>query len=107
MSSHDVAAGHDVEPSRRARSTATFLICGGVAVLLFAGYLYATGLSRAIAVWTSPLGASMLVAGARSQRTGRPTHRWLLVLIGVVAVALLVLGLVTLVYALQAVDTAV
>lgn len=107
MTSQNASARREVAPVVRARSTATFLICGGVAILLFGVYLYMTGLSRAIAVWTSPLGAGMLAVGALSQRANRPPPRWLLLLIGLVALALLGLGLSTLVYALQAADTAV
>lgn len=107
MSSQNAPAGHEVPAVTRVRSATTFLLCGGVAILLFALYLYTTDLSRAIAATTSPLGAVMIAVGAWSQRTHRPAPRWLLLLIGVVALALLGLGLTTLMYALTAVNTTV
>ena len=85
--------------------TATVLCSGGAAIVLLGLYLYVTGLSRAAAVWMSPLGAVMLVAGAWAHRSGRPPHRRLLVLMGVAALALVLLGLVTLIIALQAANT--
>ena len=107
MSSQDAPASHGAATLTRARSTAAFLLCGGVAITLFALYLYVTGLSRAVALWTSPLGAVMIAVGAWSQRTHRPAPPRLLLLVGVVALALLGLGLTTLVYALAAVNTTV
>ncbi len=88
--------------SIRARPAAMFLLSCGLAVVCASVLLYATSLSRAIAVWISPLGAALVVAGLWTLRTGRLPHRALLVVMGIAAVALLVLGLWTFAIALQA-----
>ena len=82
-------------------------LTSGLAVTCAAVFLYATALSRAIAVWISPLGAALFVTGLGALRTGRQPRRALLVALGVVAVALVVLGLWTLFIAIQAEDQAV
>jgi hypothetical protein len=89
-------------PADRLRSTATFLLSGGLAILCASILLYATELSRASAVWISPLGAALLVTGLWALRKGRRPPRALLVVMGIVALALIVLGLVTFFIALQA-----
>lgn len=88
------------------KSMATFFVAGGLAVSCFALFLYATALSRAIALWISPLGAASLITGLWSWRSGRRPGRVLVMLMAIVALALVVLGLSTLVVALQAEDQA-
>ena len=91
-------------PAARSRSTATFLLSSGLAILCASILLYATALSRASAVWIIPLGAALFVTGLWTLRTGRRPPRALLVIMGIVALALalIVLGLSTLFVALQA-----
>ena len=95
MATQDAAA-------MRERPTGTALLTSGLVVLCVAVLLYATALSRAIAVWISPLGAAVFLTGLWALRTGRRPRRAVLVFLGVLAVALTVLGLLTLVIAIQA-----
>jgi hypothetical protein len=89
-------------PAARSRSTAAILLSSGLAILCASVFLYATELSRASAVWIIPLGAALFVTGFWTLRTGRRPPRALLVVMGVVALALIVLGLSTFYIALQA-----
>lgn len=87
--------------SIRARPPAVLLLSSGLTVVCAAVLLYATSLSRATAGWIGPYGAVLVLAGLWTLRTGRLPHRALLVVLGIAALALLVLGLWALAVALQ------
>ena len=89
------------------RSGATVLLASGLAMVCAAGILYATDLSRAVAVWVSPLGAAMVLSGLWALRTGRRPHRAVLVAIGLTATALVTLGAWVVLIGLNAEDQAV
>ena len=72
--------------------------CG---VLLAAVVLYVTATSRATAVWIAPLGLGLLFAAAWTHHSGRWAPRWLWILLGVVALALVALGVWALIYTTQ------
>lgn len=88
------------------RPMGTVLRSAGLALVGAAALLYAKAVSRAIAVWISPLGAALAVTGLWALRTGRRPNRMLLVGLCVASVALGVLGLWVLSVALQAQDQA-
>ncbi len=75
-----------------------WLTIAGLGVLVMAVALYVTGLSRAVAVWASPVGLVAVVLGVASLR-GYAVPRWALLVLGSVAAVLLVFGVVMWSYA--------
>lgn len=86
-------------PMRLSSSVGPVLTIAGLATLVMAAVLYLTGMSRAIAVWISPVGLFAAVLGVLSLR-GITAPRWLLVALGLVVAAMAVLGIATLIYSL-------
>jgi hypothetical protein len=86
------------ETKPRLSRSGVWLTLAGLGVLVVATYLYASGLSRAVAVWASPVGLVAAVFGVASLR-GYPVPRWARITLGAVAAVLLVLGLATWIYA--------
>jgi hypothetical protein len=74
-----------------------WLTAAGLGVLVFAVVLYATGLSRAVAVWASPVGLIAAVLGVATLR-GRAVPRWALLVLGTVAAVLLAFGVALWIY---------
>jgi hypothetical protein len=84
--------------ARRPSRSGTWLTVAGLGVLVVAAVLYASGISRAVAVWATPVGLIAVVFGVASRR-GHAVPRWALITLGAVVVVLLALGLVTWIYA--------
>ena len=72
---------------------------GGVILLFTCLGLYASGASRAGAVWVCPLAAAMTGVGWTGIR-GHRVPRWIYVVLVVCAAALALMGLATLAYGL-------
>lgn len=69
----------------------------GVLLLVVALVLYASGMSRAVGVWITPVGIAALVLGVlATRRVSLP--RWALPAVSLVVVALVLMGVATLVY---------
>ena len=90
-----------VAPDADDRFRSALLLCGGVVLLLGAVLLAVSYVGRAIAVWVTPLGLGLVAAGGWGWVTRRAVSRWVLVVLAVVAVALIALGLWTLIYSLN------
>jgi hypothetical protein len=76
------------------------LILAGLVLLIASLALYVSGASRATAVWVAPLALLLLGVGGVSFRSGWAPPRWLWVVLVLAMLALAVLGLITLAYAL-------
>jgi hypothetical protein len=87
-----------VAPTKPSASLRWFMTLVGLGILGVAVTLYLTGASRAIAVWITPVALAVGAVGVASLR-GAAVPGWVLVLLGVVAAALLILGLATWIYA--------
>lgn len=74
-----------------------WLAVAGGGVLVLAVVLYATGLSRAVAVWASPVGLIAAVLGIATLR-GYAVPRWALLVLGTVAALLMAYGVALWVY---------
>jgi hypothetical protein len=88
-----------IETAHRRSRAGALLILAGLGVLAAAAFLYASGLSRAVAVWALPVGLTAAVFGVASLR-GRAVPRWAMIALGAVVAALLLLALVTWLYSL-------
>jgi hypothetical protein len=75
-----------------------WLTASGLGVLALATLLYASGTSRAVAVWASPVGLVAVGLGIASLR-GHVVPRWALLALGAIVAVLLVLGIGTWIYA--------
>jgi len=75
-----------------------WLTASGFGVLALATLLYASGTSRAVAVWASPVGLVAVGMGVASLR-GHVVPRWALLALGSIVAMLLVLGIGTWIYA--------
>lgn len=89
---------HATQAPARAPAMGWWLFLSGLGVLVVAIVLYVTGLSRAVAVWASPIGLVAAALGIAALR-GRAVPRWAVLLLGVVAVLLLALGIAMWIYA--------
>ena len=92
---------------RPAQQSGLAMLAAGLIVLFAAVVLYATSVSRAAGAWITPWGAGTAAAGVWSLRTGRTPHRAVLLAMSVLALALIGLGVWTLLVAIQAEDVAV
>ena len=82
----------------RTSAVGVWLTVAGLGVLVLAVVLYVTGLSRAVAVWASPVGLVAAVLGIAALR-GHAVPRWALLVLGAVAAVLLVFGVALWIYA--------
>jgi hypothetical protein len=73
----------------------------GAGLLVVAGTLYTTGLSRAVAVVVAGVAAVTVVGGLSTLKRGRWPHRSLLIAFAVVVAGLIALGVGTWLYALS------
>jgi len=83
---------------RRGSLVSLVASCG---VLLAAVALFVTATSRATAVWIAPFGLGLLFAAAWTHHSERWAPRWLWILLGVAALALVALGFWALMYTSQ------
>ena len=91
--------GHSDGMDARRGSLVSPVAAGGV--LLAAVVLYVTATSRATAVWIAPFGLGLVIAAAWTHHSERWSPRWLWILLGVAALALVALGVWALVYTSQ------
>lgn len=85
-----------VVPTRTSR-VGVRLTAAGLGVLVVAVVLYVSGLSRAVAVWASPVGVIAAALGVALLR-GHAVPRWVLILLGTVAAGLLAYGVAMWIY---------
>lgn len=83
--------------AHRSARWGTCLTAAGLVVLVVAALLYASGLSRAGAVWAGPVGLIAVVFGVATLR-GHPVPRWASIALAAAVAVLLGLGLVTWIY---------
>jgi len=87
--------------AQNARLWSSVLLAAGGALVVMSVVLAISGTSRAVAAWVTPLALALLGAGVWGRRSRRTLPRWVVVAMAVAIVALVALGLWTLVYSLN------